>query len=60
MINHSKMMELSALAQDTFPMRQEQALMYEMTGDRRVFTGLIEERVLWMLNEAYKLGKAEK
>ena len=60
MINREAMIELSAKAQDKFPLTQEQATILHFTGDRNCVIGLCEERILWMLNQAFEIGKNKK
>lgn len=60
MITQSKLMELSAKAQDKFPMSVQQGFILRHTGDRSCVVELTEQRILWMLNQAYELGKKEQ
>lgn len=54
------MRRLAAEAQDKFPLTREQAMILQMTRDRNCVVGLCEERILWMLNQAFEIGKNNK
>lgn len=55
MITGEKMMELVALAQDKYPLTAQHIALARMTGSLHS-SGLIEQRVLWMLSEAFEMG----
>lgn len=60
MISYAEMKRLAAEAQDKYPLTHKHIMMMQISGSRECLNGLVEERMLWMLNQAFDIGKNKK
>lgn len=59
MIGYAEMKRLAAEAQDQFPLTPDHIMAMQITGSRDCLNQLVEERMLWMLNQAFGKNKNE-